>query len=105
MEEPILEKVLRKLRLSRIARCVDKGDRILDVGCGWQALALRYFSPLILQGVGVDFKVEIKDVPSNLLLLAERFDRSWPAQEKDFDKALMLAVLEHIEPGEGRFCS
>jgi len=98
MKEPVLEQVLRNFRLNRAAKWVNKGDRVLDVGCGWQALALRHFSQNIKQGVGVDFKVEIRDVPSNVLLLAERFDRNWPAQEKDFDKALMLAVLEHIEP-------
>lgn len=98
MKEALLEKTLRRMRLARIAPWVKENDQILDVGCGWQALALRHFAPKIKRGVGLDFKVEKVDVPTNLTLLTERFDREWPIQEKEFDKALMLAVLEHIEP-------
>jgi cyclopropane fatty-acyl-phospholipid synthase-like methyltransferase len=98
MKEPAFEKILRRLRLNRISKCIENNDRVLDVGCGWQALALRYFSSRIKEGVGIDFKVEQKDVPLNISLLAERFDEKWPSSEKGFDKVLMLAVLEHIEP-------
>ncbi|HEX4926003.1 MAG TPA: class I SAM-dependent methyltransferase [Bdellovibrionales bacterium] len=99
MQEPLLEKVLRRFRLSRVLPHIDQGDVLLDVGCGWEAKALRELAPRLSKGIGIDFKVEPFNVPSHIKLVATRFEAAdWPVGEAECDKAIMLAVLEHIEP-------
>lgn len=100
MKEPYLEKVLRHLRLGRILPYIDRTDVLLDVGCGWEAKALRTLAPSVTKGYGIDFKVETENVPENIRLFAQRFEKPWSLPEESCDKAIMLAVLEHIDPDE-----
>ena len=100
MKEPYLEKLLRRLRLRRIFPYIEKKDVVLDVGCGWEAKALRALAPLIAKGYGMDLKVEKEDVPQNISLFDQRFEKQWPLQDSSCDKAIMLAVLEHIDPDQ-----
>ena len=58
MREPILEPLLRKLRIRRVLPYIreHRNCRLLDVGCGWDARFLKSVGPYIGAGVGVDFK-------------------------------------------------
>lgn len=99
MNEPKLEKLLRRFRLSRVLPHIQQGDVLLDVGCGWEAKALRELAPRLSKGIGIDFKVEPHAVPSHIKLVATRFEADrWPVADAECDKVIMLAVLEHIEP-------
>ena len=100
MKEPILEKILRRVRLSRVLPYINKESRMLDIGCGWDAKLLREVSPIIRDGFGIDFKIDLSiPSPSNIQFLQKRFDQeSLPFANQSFDIVTLLAVLEHIEP-------
>ena len=58
MKEPILEPILRKMRLSKVLPTISsyRDCALLDIGCGWEAKLLRSVEPHISKGVGIDFK-------------------------------------------------
>lgn len=94
--EPILEPILRRLRLSKVLKHIPPNVILLDIGCGTKATFLRYVSPRIQKGVGVDFKVDPFE-SENLTVSQLRFSGQLPFPDDTFDVVTMLAVLEHIE--------
>ncbi|XGB42692.1 MAG: methyltransferase domain-containing protein [Nodosilinea sp. LVE1205-7] len=96
MKEPILEPLLRKLRLVRVMPHIPKNAVLLDIGCGPKASFLKYASPQIKQGFGVDFKVSPFS-HNNIEVSRLKFSGELPFQDSSFDVVTMLAVLEHIE--------
>ncbi|MEQ1877294.1 MAG: methyltransferase domain-containing protein [Bdellovibrionia bacterium] len=98
MQEPRFEKLLRRFRIRRILPYVGQNDVLVDVGCGWEAKALKDLAPRISKGYGIDLKVEPAGLPPHIKLIAQRFENfPWPIEENSCDKAIMLAVLEHID--------
>ena len=98
MKEPIFAKVLRRFRISKILPYINKGDVVADIGCGWEAKALRYLAPKISKGFGIDLKVEQTTLPPQIQVVTQRFENfPWPIDEQSCDVILMLAVLEHID--------
>ena len=57
-KEALLEPILRRMRLKRIIPTIKSfpNPSVLDIGCGWEARALREIKPFIARGVGIDFK-------------------------------------------------
>ena len=98
MKEPLLEPVLRRMRIGRVLPYVKRvpGCRLLDVGCGWEARLLRELEPYIASGCGIDFKAPALDTPK-LRTIAARLDERLPFDSESFDVVTMLAVLEHLE--------
>lgn len=95
-KEPILEPLLRQLRLRRVLKHIPPQSKLLDVGCGTTAAFLKAISPRIKQGVGVDFKVapiEVGNLSTHQLMLGEKL----PFGDNAFEVVTLLAVLEHIE--------
>lgn len=97
MNEPILEPLLRELRLRKVLPVIRNYTdcRLLDIGCGWDYRLLKTVRPFIKSGVGIDFKVEnheddiIKTMP---LTITDHL----PFASASFDVVTMLAVLEHL---------
>lgn len=96
MKEPILEPLLRRLRLAKVMPYIPRDSNLLDIGCGPKASFLKHVSSHINQGFGVDFKVQPFDI-SNIHVYQLKFSGQLPFQDSSFDVVTMLAVLEHIE--------
>lgn len=92
----IVDRLIAEMRLSKVLPYVEKGDVVLDFGCGNQGFFLNYVSPVIKKGVGIDYDVDNK-TNSNLLFKKFIFENRLPFKDESFDKVIMLAVLEHVE--------
>jgi ubiquinone/menaquinone biosynthesis C-methylase UbiE len=97
MNEPILEPILRELRIRKVLPVIRQypDGRLLDVGCGCGYRLLKTLRPFIKSGTGIDFKVEryeddkIKTIPMTVT-------DQLPFEAESFDIVTMLAVLEHF---------
>ena len=101
MQEPILEPILRKMRLAKVLPTIKKYPNcsLLDIGCGWEAKLLKAVEQHIKYGVGIDFKAPYIDPTSTtkLTTLSITLDKTLPFEDHSFDVVTMLAVLEHLE--------
>jgi len=95
-KEPLLEPLLRSLRLRRVINYIPSKCKLLDIGCGSKASFLKAISPKINEGYGVDFKVHSQK-RGNIQTQQIRLDEDLPFEDEFFDCITMLAVLEHIE--------
>lgn len=97
MREPVLEPLLRSLRIRRVLPFIQRHEncRLLDVGCGWEARFLREVEPYIASGAGVDFKAP-KLVEGKLSTERLTLQGYLPYTDNSFDIVTMLAVLEHL---------
>ncbi|MEM7062883.1 MAG: methyltransferase domain-containing protein [Cyanobacteria bacterium P01_B01_bin.77] len=96
MKEPLLEPLLRQLRLRKVMPHILKHEALLDIGCGPSATFLRTISPYISEGYGVDFKVDEGKIAKNLHTKQLTFSDRLPFEDSCFSTVTMLAVLEHI---------
>lgn len=96
MKEPVLEPILRWMRLQKIIRRIPKNSVVLDIGCGVSAVFLKTVSPQIKQGFGIDFKTENCQF-NNIQIQQIKINDRLPFSNSTFDVVTMLAVLEHIE--------
>jgi ubiquinone/menaquinone biosynthesis C-methylase UbiE len=98
MKEPILEPILRKMRLKQVLPYIKKypNCKFLDIGCGWEAKLLLSVEPLISIGIGIDFKApSIKT--EKIQTLSITLDERLPFEDQSFDFITMLAVMEHLD--------
>ncbi|MEQ9483186.1 class I SAM-dependent methyltransferase [Coleofasciculus sp. F4-SAH-05] len=96
IKEPLLEPLLRWMRLRRVKPHIPQNYILLDVGCGVSATFLRSISSHIRYGVGVDFKVQVYQ-GGNITTKQLKLNNYLPFDNSSFDVITMLAVLEHIE--------
>ena len=92
----ILDAFIAHCRLGRITQHIASGDRILDFGCGHQARLLTTLRERIKSGIGLDYDIEDSDPWPNIQLRRSRFTGRLDLPNAQFDKIVMLAVLEHI---------
>lgn len=102
MKEPILEPLLRKMRLAKVLPTIKAypNCNLLDIGCGWEAKLLKSVEPYIASGVGIDFKApEIADANGGgkLRTISMTLEKELPFEDASFDVVTMIAVLEHLE--------
>ena len=105
MNEPILEPVLRRMRMRRVLPYIREHQdcRLLDIGCGWEARFLKSVAPFIAEGVGIDSKAPLLTegkIRTERLTLTD----SLPYADASFDIVTMLAVLEHFDHPEQLLC-
>lgn len=95
-QEPLLEPLLRSLRLRKVKPHIPRNAVLLDVGCGTAVSFLKAISPHVQRCYGVDFKVanlEFDNISTQQLTLSDQL----PYPDNQFDTVTLLAVLEHIE--------
>jgi SAM-dependent methyltransferase len=91
-----LDKLTCVHRLSVTTKYICENDVVLDFGCGVQHYLLNWGKDKFRLGYGLDY--DVKDFQKgNIHLLNYKFQASLPFKESFFDKAFLLAVLEHIE--------
>ena len=91
-----IDKFIARWRLSKVIKQIKKGEAVLDFGCGSQGYFLKQISPVIKNGVGLDYEVRNEKI-GNLKFASFKFRDQLPFEKETFDKVVMLAVLEHIE--------
>lgn len=93
----LLDKFIAWMRLGTVLPYVEVGDVLLDFGCGHQAYLLNQVKDKIKRGVGLDYDTETGDIDVHIKKHHFYFKKSLPFKDKEFNKIVMLAVIEHIE--------
>lgn len=86
-------------QLEELGKLVDKGDRVLDVGCGSGIPAARYFVDLGCEVIGIDISGEMirlaeENVPGGKFLKADILGAEYPPDH--FDLIISFYCLFHI---------
>lgn len=74
-------------------------SRVCDVGCGLNAAFLKYARSRVSFGVGLDYQ-PMHRPNGGLCLIQCDIMQVLPIRDAEFDHAVMLAVLEHLEHPE-----
>ncbi|MBF0595616.1 MAG: class I SAM-dependent methyltransferase [Candidatus Omnitrophica bacterium] len=91
-----VDRIIQYLRIRKIAPYIERGSRVLDIGCADGAI-FRQLRSRISEGVGIDIGRSRTEVLNNYRLISGRFPDDLP-DARPFDVIAMLAVLEHIPP-------
>lgn len=92
----LLDKFIAAYRLFRVNKYIEKGDMVLDFGCGARSYLLEFNQDKIKKGVGLDYDVENQKF-NKIEYLTFKFKDRLVFDKEYFDKIFLLAVLEHIE--------
>lgn len=99
-QEVIFEKELQAdYFLSKIgAKYIEKGAKVLDVGCGAGIIGAKVQSELKASVVGIDLSREMIKVANKNGIEAKivDLDQRWPFNSSSFDCVIILQVLEHV---------
>ncbi|MEO8429348.1 MAG: methyltransferase domain-containing protein [Verrucomicrobiota bacterium] len=94
----LLDRVLQRWRIEKARPYISGGARVLDIGCADGAL-FRVLDSRIVEGVGMDANLGQPVRLGKIQLVPGRFPRDL-GDVGNFDVVTMLAVLEHVPPGE-----
>src|SRR5208337_3485662 len=72
------------------------GALVCDIGCGLGARFLRSASSRISFGIGIDYQFP-GPAPTGAALVRGNIAQGMPFRSNQFDHAVMLAVLEHLQ--------
>ncbi|MCF7689283.1 MAG: class I SAM-dependent methyltransferase [Cephaloticoccus sp.] len=79
-----------------VRRFIRPGTRVLDFGCGHQALFLQSVQSDVQQGIGLDYDATPGRLATNLEIQNFHFKDRFTFADASFDHVTILAVLEHI---------
>ena len=98
MKEPILEPILRYMRIKKVLPVIMniKKPILLDVGCGWEAKFLQNIEPYVEEAIGIYFKAPNLNT-KKIKTIKQTITDKLPFDDLRFNIVTMLAVLEHIE--------
>lgn len=91
-----LDLFICRWRSGIVRRHIAAGDKILDFGCGHQALFLRSVRSLVGHGIGIDYDATPSQPAPNLEIRNFHFKDRLAFPDQTFDRVTILAVLEHI---------
>ena len=91
-----LDMLLSHWRSRIIRRNIHLGDRVLDFGCGHQALFLQSVQDVIQHGIGMDYDAEPSHPAKNIEIQNFHFKDRFEFSDESFDQIAILAVIEHI---------
>lgn len=94
-----MDRVIARVRLSKIRGKITKNAKVLDLGCGYDGEFLQNLTDLIGRGVGMDLSVN-KNSPSEnkgiIKLIQGRVDTPLPFVDNSFEVVTALAIIEHV---------
>jgi len=94
--EPLLESILSMLRFMKITRHIPKNSKILDLGCGYNAIFAKRINNNC-KYVGLDISININTNINNATLIEHDLNKSLPFNNNTFDVVTSLANLEHLQ--------
>ena len=81
---------------------MDKGARVLDIGCG-NGKNIIYMNENGIKGEGVDFSSNLVEICRKKGLKVKEGDmRELPFEDNQFDNAICIAALHHLQNEEDR---
>lgn len=94
----MLDKFIGYLRFKKIINRIPKYSKVLDLGCGFNAIFLQKISENIISGYGVDVEVngEFENKNGKIKLFSHNLDNPLPFENDQFDVVVSLANLEHL---------
>lgn len=98
-KEPIGESFLQKFRFQKLSQYISPNSAVIDLGCGYDARFLHFLLPRLARGVGVDLSVRKSAFPGITTVVAD-LDATLPFPDNEFDYAISMANLEHLEHPE-----
>jgi len=94
-KEPLLEPILRKLRIQKIIHHIPGNCALCDFGCGANLHLLNTLKSYIRLGIGLDLKLKPFD-DTKIKLIQCNLDKEIPLKSDTIDIITSLAVLEHL---------
>lgn len=91
-----LDRFLQRWRIAKTRPFIQKGARVLDIGCA-DGVLFEQLEERIGEGVGIDPDLQERVVKPRYTLLPGTFPASLNEDDR-FDAITMLAVLEHVSP-------
>ncbi len=94
-----LDRFLQAWRIRMALPYIQRGDRLLDVGCFDRSLIDRVLDR-VDSALGIDPRIE-PERTDRVALIRGRFPEDLPLEPERFDCITALAVLEHVEDPHG----
>lgn len=91
-----LDLFICRWRSRTVSRHIRPASRVLDFGCGHQAMFLQAVQHQIAHGIGLDYDSESGPIGPNLEIRKFHFQGRLDFPDHSFEQVSLLAVLEHI---------
>jgi len=91
-----LDLVICRWRSRIVRRFIRPGTKLMDFGCGHQALFLQSVQTDLSHGIGLDYDAAPCRPAPNLEVQRFHFKDHFEFPDRTFDRVTILAVLEHI---------
>lgn len=95
MSYTLFDLAVARLRFRAAFSHIRSHSQVCDIGCGLDAMFLKWLGSHIRIGVGLDRQVGSVNSPGISVMCAD-ISKVLPLRDRDFDHVVMLAVLEHL---------